>query len=417
MNTKLQVEHPITEAVSGVDLVRGMLHIGAGHGIPQDFLDKLGDNEYMPYCGHAVEGRIYAEDPLRGFLPSTGPLIPYQEPVLEGVRVDSGVTQGHVVSPHYDPMLAKVICYADNRKNAVEGLAVALDNYVIEGVQHNARLVNSVLRHPAFIEGKTPTSFLPTHYPDGFHGVELSTKQKDMAAAIMVMVGKIRQETLRSPLVPGSSDEIIVRLGGMFGEAFSVSMLDETTAHVKDLEVEGDDRIITLDAPLDYKPMNLLARASIGGKLVTVQVLGEDVTGEIKIQMYGADIPVLLQSRREYELSKHMHVPKIVDTSSMVMSPMPGALIKVSVEVSRRIIIIIIVVISQLAEFTILYLIIGGRSCRGWTRVVHRGSHEDAKHYSVSACRNDWQVPLQRRIVSPSGRNHYRVCCRGRYRC
>jgi propionyl-CoA carboxylase alpha chain len=112
-------------------------------------------------------------------------------------------------------------------------------------------------------------------------------------------------------------------------------MLDETTAHVKDLEVEGDDRIITLDAPLDYKPMDLLARASIGDKLVTVQILGEDVTGEIKIQMYGADMPVLLQNRREYESSKHMHLPVIVDTSSMVLSPMPGALIKVSVEVSK----------------------------------------------------------------------------------
>lgn len=272
MNTRLQVEHPITEAVSDVDLVKGMLHIGAGWGLPQDFLDKLGHNEYMPYFGHAVEGRIYAEDPLRGFLPSTGPLIPYQEPVLEGVRVDSGVTQGHVVSPHYDPMLAKVICYAEKRKDAVEGLAVALDNYVIEGVQHNARLVNSVLRHPVFIEGKTPTSFLPTHYPDGFHGVELTTKQKDRLAAIMVMVGKIRQEALKSPLVPGSSDEIIVKLGGMFGEALSVKMLDETAATIKDVDGKSEERIVTLDAPLEYKPVDLLARAWINDKLVTVQV-------------------------------------------------------------------------------------------------------------------------------------------------
>lgn len=274
MNTRLQVEHPVTEAISGVDLVEGMLHIGAGHGIPAKFLEKLGDRPYMPHCGHAVEARVYAEDPLRGFLPSTGPLIPYQEPNLEGIRVDSGVAQGHIVSPHYDPMLSKVISYADTRAAAVDGLARALDNYVIEGVQHNARLVNAVLRNPDFKAGKTPTSFLPTHYPDGFHGVELTMKQKERLAAIVAMVGEIRQETLKSPLVPGSTDEIIVRLGGMFGEAFCVRLLDSTTASVTKLSDEGEsnEELVTLDEPLDYTPMNLLANALIAGKPITVQV-------------------------------------------------------------------------------------------------------------------------------------------------
>lgn len=275
MNTRLQVEHPITEAVSGVDLVEGMLHVGAGWGIPQVHLDRLGDQAYMPACGHAVEARIYAEDPLRGFLPSTGPLIPYQEPVLEGVRVDSGVAQGHVVSPHYDPMLSKVISYAETRKLAVERLAQACDKYVIEGVQHNARLVNAVLRNDDFKAGNTPTSFLPTHYPDGFHGVELTLKQKERLAAIMAMVGNIRRTTLQSPLVPGSGHEEIVRLGGMFGEAYCVRLLDETTASVtKILEDGGESKeeLVTLDQPLEYTPTELLANAYIGDKLITVQV-------------------------------------------------------------------------------------------------------------------------------------------------
>jgi len=274
MNTRLQVEHPITEAVSGVDLVEGMLHVGAGWGIPAQYLKRLGDSPYMPHCGHAVEARIYAEDPLRGFLPSTGPLIPYQEPVLEGVRVDSGVAQGHVVSPHYDPMLSKVICYSETREKAVEGLAVALDHYVIEGVQHNARLVNAVLRNPDFIAGKTPTSFLPTHYPDGFHGVELTMKQKERLAAIMAMIGKIRRDTLKSPLVPGSTHEEIVRLGGMFGEAFCVRLLDDTTASVTKLNDDGEsnEELVTLDEPLEYTPTDLLAKAVIGDKPITVQV-------------------------------------------------------------------------------------------------------------------------------------------------
>lgn len=276
MNTRLQVEHPITEAVSGVDLVEGMLYVGAGMGIPSKYLEMLGDNEYMPHCGHAVEARIYAEDPLRGFLPSTGPLIPYQEPShLDGIRVDSGVAEGHVVSPHYDPMLSKVISYADSRKDAVNGLAIAMDNYVIEGVQHNARLVNAVLRNDDFIAGNTPTSFLDTHYPDGFHGVELTLKQKERLAAIMAMVGKIRRETLKSPLVPGSTHEEIVRLGGMFGEAFCVELLDETTASVKQVMEAGElgeEEIVTLDGPLDYEPTNLLANAYISDKPITVQV-------------------------------------------------------------------------------------------------------------------------------------------------
>eukprot|EP00521_Asterionellopsis_glacialis_P015377 CAMPEP_0195303474 /NCGR_PEP_ID=MMETSP0707-20130614/32845_1 /TAXON_ID=33640 /ORGANISM="Asterionellopsis glacialis, Strain CCMP134" /LENGTH=712 /DNA_ID=CAMNT_0040367031 /DNA_START=167 /DNA_END=2305 /DNA_ORIENTATION=- len=334
MNTRLQVEHPVTEAVSGVDLVKGMLYVGAGRGVPPEFLEKMGSHYRMPDCGHAVEARVYAEDPLRGFLPSTGPLVPYQEPSLPNVRVDSGVAQGHVVSPFYDPMLSKVICWDETREGAVEGLARALDHYVIEGVQHNARLVNDVLRHPAFVKGDTPTSFLPTHYPDGFVGVQLSNKEKMEMVVAVAAIAKKRNQVLDQPPINGSG-KVVVLLGGMFGEAYQVELDDienPGSVHVSPMASEGEGSVVEITEPLEYEPTQLLAEITLNDEPLSLQVIKESETGLLSVQMKGANMDVLVQSPREYKLSLHMHEPSIVDTSNMVLSPMPGALISYAVE-------------------------------------------------------------------------------------
>lgn len=209
MNTRLQVEHPVTEAVSGVDLVKGMLWVGAGRGLPPELQIET---TLMPHKGHAVEARIYAEDPLRGYLPSTGPLVQYKEPEsgTPGVdesylRMDSGVIEGHVVSPFYDPMLSKIIAFAPTRLEAINKLADGLDQYVIEGVQHNARLCNAVLRHPAFQAGHTPTSFLSRHIPV-FKGVQLTASQEEELAVAVALIDLTREAHLqRPPVAPAFS--------------------------------------------------------------------------------------------------------------------------------------------------------------------------------------------------------------------
>lgn len=345
MNTRLQVEHPVTEAISGIDLVKAMLWVGAGWGLPEELQPYT--EGIVPHKGHAIEARIYAEDPLRGFLPSTGPLVKYSEPTVGDpkseayVRVDSGVRMGHVVSPHYDPMLSKVVSYAPDRAAAIQGLNNALDEYVIEGVQHNARLVQEVLRHPKFQEGETPTSFLPTHYPDGFVGVQLKPNEEEEYAVAAAMIDALRRDWLDKPPLAGNNTEdiVMVRMGGMFGPAtYRVNMdLENGTADVVLVDKEGKpaapERKIDLDPMIDYDPTTFLAKVRLDGMTCRVQVLDEAVTGEYKLQLHGADREVLIQSEREFELSQYMHDPPEVDTSNSVLSPMPGALISFAVAV------------------------------------------------------------------------------------
>ena len=347
MNTRLQVEHPVSESITGVDLVKGMLWVGAGWGVPEEFkqlkaLQQARGEPVFPHSGHAIEARIYAEDPLRGFLPSTGPLAMYSEPSTirntaeSYVRVDTGVVSGQNVSPHYDPMLSKVIYKAPTRKQAIAGLCQALDEYVIQGVQHNSKLVLSVLRHPVFQQGMTPTSFLPTHYPDGFHGVELTPTEQIEYVAAVATFEKMRRETMQRPPLAGNHDSstVVVKIGGLFGKPYQVK-LSESNAIVTPLDDEtATPTTVRLDSrvPPYYETDKHLAHVTLNGKNRTLQILGEDETGEIYLQMYGADSKVLVQSVREHELSQHMHVPVEVDTSDLVMSPMPGTLISYAVQ-------------------------------------------------------------------------------------
>ncbi|KAL7569669.1 hypothetical protein ACA910_008323 [Epithemia clementina (nom. ined.)] len=364
MNTRLQVEHCVSEEAVGdarnrkIDLVKAMLWIGAGWGFPEE-IEQMRDGFIIRPTRHAIEARIYAEDPTRAFLPSTGPLLPYVEPTTSPtLRVDSGVAEGHVVTPHYDPMLSKVIASSDtlgssitakSRNEAIETLKHALDEYVIEGVQHNARLIQAVLRNNAFVRGETPTSFLPTHFPDGFHGVELTTSEKEEFAVAAVLIDTTRRTLLRQPPLVGrtTSDTqgLVVRLGGFFGDPYLVHIKNGDGSNQASITVErlqkADEsesndvnkrRTLLLDAPINFQHNRHLAQVSLDGVPRNVQVIGENKTGEIKMQMYGWDTSILVQSPREYELSKYMKPPVQVDTSSLLQSPMPGTLISLAVQ-------------------------------------------------------------------------------------
>src|SRR5258707_558259 len=161
MNTRLQVEHPVTEMVTGLDLVEWMIRIAAGEKLPLRQQD-------VGFDGWAIEARIYAEDPKRGFLPSTGRLVRYREPPASpSVRVDSGVFEGAEITVYYDPMIAKLIAHGSNRAAAVASLAEALDGFVIAGVAHNIPALAALLAHPRFAAGDLSTDFIAEHFPDG----------------------------------------------------------------------------------------------------------------------------------------------------------------------------------------------------------------------------------------------------------
>lgn len=248
-------------------------------------------------------------------------------------------------------MLSKIISYAPTREEAIEVLSDGLDSYVIEGVQHNAKLVQAVLRHPAFQSGKTPTSFLEDEIPDfseyqyneeASKGSLLTAKEEEELAAAVAIISKSR-ETLfgRPPVVSnasgGDSTTVVIRLDGMFGntDAFSVTLGDESAeVHVSRLSDESDTgdshRVIGLgEVHLDLG--RYLATVTLDGVERTIQVLNERQSGELQVQMHGAEYSkCLVQSPKEYELSKHMLPPVIEDTSNFVMSPMPGTLISFS---------------------------------------------------------------------------------------
>ncbi|EED90363.1 hypothetical protein THAPSDRAFT_263480, partial [Thalassiosira pseudonana CCMP1335] len=339
MNTRLQVEHPVTEMISGdgyhsgnyVDLVHGMLEVAAGR-----VLGYEGAN--VRYTGHAIEARVYAEDPLRGFLPSTGPLVKYAEPpaLLNvgdngetcNIRVDTGAVPGTIISPHYDPIISKIIGYSPlDRGHAIKGLGLALDQYILRGVQHNVPFCRDVLRNNHFVKGYTPTGFIGQHYPNGFSGGRLSEKEICELVVIAREIGKKRC---------------------MFGDAYLVqSRIDlerdcSITASVTKLPCADSGERSENDGSkaaqavvlckVDHDPADDLALVSLPGEERALQVHGEDETGVLKLTMFGLDADILVMSRGEYELACHMNKPIPKDFGNFVLSPMPGTLISFAVE-------------------------------------------------------------------------------------
>ncbi len=181
MNTRLQVEHPVTELVTGIDLVEQMIRVAAG--------EKLAIRQAdVKLNGWAVESRVYAEDPYRNFLPSTGRLVRYQPPAEKSengitVRNDTGVFEGGEISIWYDPMIAKLCTHAPTRAGAIAAMSTALDEFVIEGIQHNIPFVAAIMEHPVWQSGKLSTGFIAENYPDGFKGAALSPGSSAQAGA------------------------------------------------------------------------------------------------------------------------------------------------------------------------------------------------------------------------------------------
>jgi len=271
MNTRLQVEHPITEAISGQDLVEHMLYIAAGRALPDGLMETGG---FLQPKGHAIESRVYAEDPLRNFLPSTGLLLSYKEPkevvlnsepsfddfsfdlasgslagldaaapkahpldaAAEYTRVDSGIVEGFEISMHYDPMISKLITYGETRDDAIKHMNWALANYPIAGLRHNMAFLMDVMKNKTFQGGLTSTDFIPHEYPEGFQTPEFSLLEDFMAAGVTAYMStrKASKADPSQPLPSGfvmPSDEpestSVITLNGLKGHPIYTSVKDD----------------------------------------------------------------------------------------------------------------------------------------------------------------------------------------------
>uniref|UniRef100_A0A672S5Y4 Propionyl-CoA carboxylase alpha chain, mitochondrial n=1 Tax=Sinocyclocheilus grahami TaxID=75366 RepID=A0A672S5Y4_SINGR len=327
MNTRLQVEHPITECITGLDLVQQMIRIAKGYKLQHKQSD-------IPINGWAVESRVYAEDPYKSFgLPSIGRLSQYQEPLdLPNVRVDSGIQEGSDISIYYDPMISKLVTYGKTREEALKKMEDALDNYVIRGVTHNIPLLREIIVHPRFVSGVISTKFLPEVYPDGFKGHMLTAGERRellATAAALYVAAQLRSQKflgdLRVSVVPAESRqwELCVELDK------SVHMLGVSrSGNNYTVEIDGEK----VEVSGEWNLASALLPITINGKHRTLQCLLRTAAGEISLQYLGTSFKLRVLSKLAASLSKHMPEKVPEDTSSILRSPMPGSVVAVSVK-------------------------------------------------------------------------------------
>lgn len=326
MNTRLQVEHPVTELVTGIDLVEEMIRIAAG--------EKLRfDQEDVTLNGWAIESRLYAEDPYRNFLPSIGRLTRYRPPT-EGARADgslirndTGVVEGSEISMHYDPMIAKLCTWAPDRLGAINAMGAALDDFELEGIGNNLPFLAAVMDHPRFREGRLSTAFIAEEFPDGFAGVIPTGGDERMLAAVATHINwKLQQ---RNVLISGvmdnhrrkASSEWVVTLGD---HAFRVAVCDQEDATA----VSFDDGAI-LAVASDWLPGQPLAHVQIGAKRMSIKT-SRSGTG-YRLRWRGMDVVAHVRSPPIAELARLMPKKQPPDTSRLLLCPMPGVVTTITV--------------------------------------------------------------------------------------
>jgi propionyl-CoA carboxylase alpha chain len=328
MNTRLQVEHPVTEAITGIDLVEQMIRVAAG----EELAFKQKD---VKIEGWSIENRVYAEDPYRGFLPSTGRLSRYRPPVegwtddgeangrrgVDGVRVDDGVYEGGEVSMFYDPMIAKLVTWGKTRDEAADLQIAALDAFEIEGLGHNIDFVSAIMQHPRFRSGELTTGFIAEEYPDGFHGAATSDELKGKLAAVAGFIATARADRARQVdgqlaehLQPPSQWSVKIA-----GKTFAVELGDE------EVTVDGE----AIDLVMEYAPGDKLVEAEVDGEDLAVRI--EPTRTGLKMITRGAIHKVEILPARIAPLAQHMIEKIPPDLSRFLICPMPGLLVTLNV--------------------------------------------------------------------------------------
>ena len=325
MNTRLQVEHPVTELITGIDIVENMIRIAWG--------EKLSISQKdVQINGWAMESRIYAEDPYRNFLPSIGRITRYRPPDERFekaliVRNDTGVFEGSEISIHYDPMISKLCSWANSRTEALRVMSDSLDEFELDGIGHNIPFLSSVMRNEKFIKGDITTAFIEEEFPDGFKAVKLDfSLLKSIAAACSAMY---RVFEIRRTRITGRMDnhtrvvenDWVVSLGG---HDFDINLkADKSGSMIKFL----DKSTITVES--NWVPGDSIAKVKIEDKILIMKV--NKVTGGFRVRLRGSDLNVLIRNKRQFELSSHMLRKIEPDMTKFLVCPMPGMLIKVDV--------------------------------------------------------------------------------------
>ncbi len=326
MNTRLQVEHPVTELITGIDLVEQMIRVAAGEPLPFAQSD-------LRINGWAMESRLYAEDPYRNFLPSIGRLTRYRPPVegpTEGggiVRNDTGVYEGGEISMYYDPMIAKLCTWAPTRLQAIEEMRLALDTFEVEGIGHNLPFVAAVMDHPRFVSGNITTAFIAEEYPEGFQGATLTEgtlRRVAAAAAAMHRVAEIRRSRISGRL--GNHERHVGTdwVVSLQGESFRVGIGADREGATVRFEDGSQHRVVS-----DWRPGQSLARLDVDGTPLVMKV-GKIPQG-FRLRLRGADLKVHVRSPRQAKLAALMPEKLPPDTSKFLLCPMPGLVAKIYV--------------------------------------------------------------------------------------
>ena len=328
MNTRLQVEHPVTEAITGIDLVEQMIRIAAG--------EKLGmTQDDIGIDGWSIENRVYAEDPYRGFLPSTGRLVEYEPPVepwaddgaangrrgVDGIRVDDGVFEGGEVSMFYDPMIAKLITWGQTREEAADLQIEALDAFRIKGLGHNVDFLSAIMQHPRFRSGELTTGFIAEEYPDGFAGAAASGHLLRGLAAVGGVLAtahadrarRIDQQLNGRTAPPG---DWVVSLSG---RDYAVSLEEDG------ITVDG----VMIELAMEYTPGDPMVDVELDGAAMTLQL--EPTRTGFAITTRGARHQLRILPAHVAHLAQHMIEKVPPDLSRLLICPMPGLLVKLHV--------------------------------------------------------------------------------------
>ena len=323
MNTRLQVEHPVTELITGVDLVEQMIRVASG--------EKLSMAQSgVKLNGWAMESRLYAEDPYRNFLPSIGRLKRYRPPVevatkTSVVRNDTGVFEGGEITMFYDPMIAKLCTWAPDRASAISAMETALDSFELEGIGHNLPFLSAVMGHERFQSGNITTAFIDEEYPDGFQGVTPDADLQNVLSATALVVARMKMErislrdsTFSNP-VP-ENDNLVLRIGR---ENTPATICNTNTGYK--LSINGAD----FEALIDYELGGTLALITLNG--VTHAVKVNPVIGGYRLRARGVDQVIKVMHPRTAELAALMPEKEAADTSKLLLCPMPGLIVQILV--------------------------------------------------------------------------------------
>ncbi|MEL6289544.1 MAG: biotin/lipoyl-containing protein, partial [Pseudomonadota bacterium] len=347
MNTRLQVEHPVTELITSVDLVEQMIRVAAGEKLALKQKDVKLD-------GWAIESRIYAEDPYRNFLPSIGRLTRYQAPAeytRDGmtVRNDTGVFDGGEISMFYDPMIAKLCTHAPTREQAIDLMSDALDQFVVDGIRHNIPFLSALMRHPRWRAGDLTTNFIAEEYPDGFHPAAPTPQEREILAAVATTIDHIRNRRRR--VITGQMSGVpvrfahdrVVRFTGDIDDV-ALQVTDGGDAPTIGSALRGSKRAPetfvlsrtgegasgdTVPARGDamrietaWQPGDKLWRGTVDGRGLTVQV--RPSASAVQLDWQGLSVTASVFTRREAELAQLMPEKAARDTSALLLCPMPG---------------------------------------------------------------------------------------------